>query len=429
MRLFGGEVPFYQSFTRSPDDGGGAGDDTGVLDNDSGDVGGSDDGGDAGDVDTGGDTSHEEGSERDGKPLSVREQLRKVIADAQEPEKDKKEPKPRKGKAVGQKEATAPTEPQAGQQTQPEGVPPPESLPKELHEAWNQSPEPIRQAFLKREQDMARGVEELKQKYTLIDQALAPHTDALRAMNATPGEAVNRMFLWFKALANSPEQAFPALIQSMGHDPAKLIATLSGQGQQQQAGQQVTQPGQQAPAAAPELPDAVKGYVGQLETQIKQMQDYINQIGQRFGSMEQSVQQQNDARTAENLNIWAKDKEFFQDVRGTMAELLQSGVIPLLPNGQVDLDTAYERAIYFNPEVRAKVLAKQQQANQQATQQQQEAATTARQQQVAKARRASASIPASSAPGTGVTNSGTPRGTGKSVRDSLKEAMRTLREQ
>lgn len=422
MRLFGGEVPFYNLTNRAPDEGGGA-DDTATLDNDTGDVGG-DDGGDVGD--DGGapaDDSHETSAEGEGKPLSVREQLKKSIAEAQEADKEKA-PKPKRGKQVGQKEAAAPKEAQAQQPAQTEDIPPPQSLPKELHEAWKQTPEPMRQAFLKREQDTARGVEELKQRYSLIDQAIAPHTDALRVMNASPGDAVNRMFLWFKALANSPEQAFPALIQSMGHDPARVFAALQGGQQQAAAGQ----PGQN-PAKVPQLPDAVKGYVSGLEQQIQQMQQYIGQIGQRFGSVEQSMQAQNDARTAENLSIWSKDKEFFEDARQTMAELIQSGVVPLLPNGQVDLDTAYERAIYFNPEVRAKVLAKQQQANQQATQQQQEAATTARQQQVAKARRAGSSIPASSTPGTQVANSGAARGTGKSVRDSLREAMKSLREQ
>ena len=111
-----------------------------------------------------------------------------------------------------------------------------------------------------------------------------------------------------------------------------------------------------------------------------------------------------------------------------MAKLIETGVVPL-KDGQVDLDTAYERAIYFNPEVRAKVLAEQQQANQAAQQVSKDAATAAQQTQVSRARKASVSLPASTTPGAANGAVKPKPGQKLSVRDSLKQAVSQLREQ
>jgi hypothetical protein len=274
----------------------------------------------------------------------------------------------------------------------------------------------LQEAFVKREQDMQKGVDELKSKYNLIDQSLAEHTDALRQMNATPGEAVNRMFLWFKALANNPVQAFPGLAQSMGMDWNKVVAAIT-QGQQ---------PQQQGQPGAPEIPENVKTYVGTLENQVRELSKMVQQVQSGFGNIQNDITAQNEAKTKENLGIWSKDKPYFEEVRQDMARLIQADPA-LVKNGQVDLDTAYERAIYYNPDVRVKVLAAQQQANQQVQQDQAAQATTQKQAQVAKARKASVSLPTTNAP-TGGPPSKKP--TAKmSVRDSLKAAIAEFRDQ
>lgn len=414
MRVFRN---FNESIYRAPDNEGGGGADV----EDTLDTGGSDD---TGGVDDGGAEPSDEGSEG-GKPLSVREEIKKAMAGAAA-DADGKKPVRDKSGRFGDRQAA----PKEGDQPAPapapvaSATPAPESLPKEAKAEWDKTPPAVQAAFVKREQDMAAGVEQLKQRYTLIDQAIAPHNDALRQMNATPADAVNRMFLWFKALAGKPADAFPALAQSMGVDWKTLIG-----GQQQQ-------PGAPEPAAntagAPEIPEPVKAYVGQLEQRLQQLTTYVQQVDGRFGNVEQNINTQNQARTEENLNLWSKDKTYFDEVRIDMAKLIETGVVPL-KNGQVDLDTAYERAIYFNPEVRAKVLAEQQQANVQVQQQSRQAATTAQQTQVNKSRKAGVSLPASTTPGS---TNGSLGGAAKkkpgeklSVRDSLKAAVAQLRDQ
>lgn len=415
---------FYESVARGPADEGGS-DVAGDIPVDA-DAGTDDAGGDgnAAGTDGAGEAGEAEGSQD---KLSVRDQIKNAMKESAEPAP---EAKPKKEKAAKTKEAApakaaadpAAPAPAAG------AIPAPARLSAEAKAEWDKTPPAIQQAFIKAEQDTAAGVEQLKQRYTLIDQALAPHTDALRQMNATPGEAVNRMFLWFKALAGSPQHSFPELAKSMGVDWNKLVAATAQGGQPAPAAGQVD-PQATGGTAAPEIPEPVKNYVGQLEQEVQSLKQVVQQIQGGFNGIQENLNTQNEARTQENLTIWSKDKPHFAEVRVDMANLIQSGIVPL-KNGQVDLDTAYERAIHMNPEVRAKVYAEQQQADLQVQQQSQEAVTTANKTKVAQARKASASLPVS-APGA---NNGAPvqkrkPGEKLSVRESLKAAVAELRDQ
>lgn len=415
---------FNDTVFRGPDDEGG----TGASDDTVNDVGGADS--DGGGSDDGGDSVEASSQE----PLTVREQIKRSMEEVANEQSGNttKDPKTGRFQKRGKAQEAAPPAPAAQQQQTPpaDDIPAPASLAPEAKAAWANAPKEIKEAFVKREADMQKGVDELKQRYALIDQAIAPHTDALRQMNATPQEAVNRMFMWFKALGGTPNEAFPALAQSMGLDWNKVVAATTGQ---QQPSAQQAQQGQPDPAAQPdEIPEAVKNYIGKLEQQLQNLGGMVQQVGGRFQTLEEAAQAQNLARTTENLNQWAKDKPHYESVRVDMAQLLQSGMIPLLPNGQVDLDTAYERAIYFNPEVRAKVLAEQQQATEKAQQDAEQAATAANQQQVEKARKASVSISSRNPPGAGNAAPGANKGKparGLSVRESLKAAVAELRDQ
>ena len=402
---------FNETVFRGPVDegGGGAG---GDIENDLG-TGGGDGGGS--DPDGGGSLDGETSAPE---KLSVREEIKKSWreASAEPPQPAPKDKKTGRFRAQQQPGETEPAPAPAAAQV----AAPPASLPKELAAEWSKTSPAIQAAFVKREQDMAKGVDELKQKYTLIDQAIAPHTDALRQMNATPGEAVNRMFLWFKALAGKPAEAFPALAQSMGIDWKKLSSPVTGPAP-------AAQQQEQAPAAT-EIPEPVRQYVGSLEGQVKQLGQIVQQMYGQFGGIQENINTQNMARTTENLNLWSKDKPHFADVRQDMAKLIETGIVPLR-DGQVDLDTAYERAIYFNPEVRAKVLAEQQQANQQVQQTAAAATTAATQNQVNRARKASVSLPASTTPSGPVVTAKKKSGQRLSVRESLMAAISDARDQ
>jgi hypothetical protein len=290
----------------------------------------------------------------------------------------------------------------------------PEAWSREAKDAWAELPPHVQQAVLKREQDTVAGVRQLQDRYREIDTALAPRQEVIRQTGHTPGQAVNQLFLWFEALTADaervkrgiPAQAFPALAQSFGIDPNIAYAAYAQQ-------QQQPQPGQVDPAAVQPQ------YEGPPKWFTDQMNQWGQALGQKFGSIEQAMQQQGLAKANEVLDIWSKGKPYFEEVRPLMAQLLQAQMVAPLPNGNADLDKTYETACNMDPNVRAKMYAEQQKAADAQRKAKEAAEKKAQQDQADKARRAAVAL-GPSAPGNQVTPE---RRKGKSVRESLQEAI------
>jgi hypothetical protein len=45
---------------------------------------------------------------------------------------------------------------------------------------------------------------------------------------------------------------------------------------------------------------------------------------------------------------WGKDKPHYEEVRILMVEMIKKGTVPLLPDGKVNLDAAYNTAVKFH---------------------------------------------------------------------------------
>jgi len=290
---------------------------------------------------------------------------------------------------------------------------PPEGWTKEAKAEAGKVPAVVQAAITKRETDMAKGVAEIKQRYNEIDQALQPHIEQIRRHGHTPGQAVNQLFSWFEALQNSPDQAFPALMQSFRYDPKRLL----GQQKEPAAEANVEQP-------AGDVPPAVQEYITKLEQRQAAMEQAITN---KFGALENTFAEQSYAKTNDILRNWSKDKPHFEDVRGAMAHFIGSGLVPPLEDGSADLDKAYDMALYAMPEVRTKVLADQ--AAKAAADRKAKADTEKKVQQAAadKARRAGLSIQGG-APGAAVASQGKAKSKSKSVRESIEEARQELAE-
>lgn len=362
---------------------------------------------------------------------SGRSQLRKQLeknfdADRRVREKDdvkdrKVAPRSPKRVAGGAEIEEAPT-PVGGteaapQENEPDEVakevaPAPEAFSKEAKAEWAKTPPTVQQAILKREQDVLKGVQELKGRYSDIDKSLEPHIDAIRRHGHTPAQAVSQLFGWFQALAGNPEQAFPALAKSFNYDIAK-IAAAAGQQQDGKA------PVQGQPGG--EIPPAVQKYINDMHQEVAGLKQAMTE---KIGGLESTFQQQSEAKTQEVLMNWAKDKPHFESVRGLMAQLISSGAVPL-KNGQVDLDGAYDMAIYSNPDVRTKLLSEQEAARQKAAKEKADKERQAQQVQADKARRAGVNI-SGGAPGASGPIAGRPGKKGKSVRESLADAMEEI---
>jgi hypothetical protein len=362
---------------------------------------------------------------------SIREELQANFDAAREPEKPatpergergrfkKKEEEVTAAAAAGEPGAApAQGEPQAGAEGVVEALPAaavaaPAGWSKEAKAAWEGLPEPVRVAVAKREADVQRGVDQLKAGYADIDRAIAPHDAAIRQHGHTRAQAIDQLFGWFRALASNPTQAFPALAKSFNIDLAQFAPA-----------------GAAAPAASPAATNGAAA-AGQPEVVSPAVQEYINRLNaelnglkqtvdQRFGTLEQTFAQQNEAKTHEVLAAWAKDKPHFEEVRQTMSRLIASGEVPL-KEGRVDLDGAYDKAIWAVKEVREKVLADQAKAAEAKRLADAKAAQAAAQAAADKARRAGVSV-TGGAPGAAGPAAAQPKAKGKSVRESLMEA-------
>lgn len=290
----------------------------------------------------------------------------------------------------------------------------PEGFTKEAKAEWANVPPTVQAAVAKREQDMAKGVQELKQRQADIDQALQPRMELIRRHGHTPAQAVNQLFSWFEALSANPKVAFPALADSFKFDLKQLMPAQAA-------------PATPAPKEGEQPVGAVSPEVQQYITGLEQKLDgFARAVSQQFGQLQTNFQQQSEAKTQEILNNWAKDKPHFEEVRVAMAHMLQSGLVQPLADGSADLDKAYDMALYAIPDVRTQMLAEQQQKQEAERQAKLDREKKAQQEQADKARRASGSL-SFSAPGTPASPQGKRPGKGKSVRESLNDAIESAR--
>jgi len=368
-----------------------------------------------------------------GERLSVRESLERSFEEARdEPEEREREPRERIKERKVQSRKSDVVEPEqeveqpeqaseeVEEQTQVQPTTeaqPPSAWTKDAKAAWDDIPNHVKAAITKREADVEKGVKELKDKYSEFDKAVAPHLDEIKRFNKTPGQAVAQIFQWFEALSKNPDQAFPALIQSYGYDPRKIAAAF-GLNQTQQAQPQV-KPEQEA---EPE----VEGE--EMPSWAKTLKDTIEQTRQQQYYMQQNFAEQSLAKTHELLETWAKEKPYFQDVRIMMGHLLtpdpNTGVAAIpLKDGRIDLDAAYDAAIWARPDIRAKILADETAKADAARKAKQTQEAKLQSEQAAKAKRAAGSISPQTPSGE---LSKKPVTKGKTVKQSIRDAMEEL---
>lgn len=396
------------------------------------------------------DTEVEDRSSPSRTPLTVRESLKQSFRDARRDEEpdEVEETEPLAGKerevaagGVGEDEEPAETEAAAeGEETEratPRAKPAeaaPAAWDKTAKAEWANLPDKVKAAVTKREKDVEKGVEHLKQqvhqRYGEIDEAIAPYEQVIRQFNKTPGQAVAQLFAWFDALAKNPDQAFPALLQSYKYDIRRILPAYGINVPQQQQQQTQPQNGQQPPQGTQQPPGeispAVQAYINKLEQRLN---GFESQVGQQFNGLAQHFSEQSAAKTQEMLDRWAADKPYFNDVRVMMGHLLTpdpntgQAAIPL-KDGKVDLDAAYDAAVYAHPDIRSQIIADQQAKAEAARLAKQAENLKIQQEKAAKARRAAGSL-ITSAPGAEISRKGTPS-KGLSVRDSLKAAISEL---
>jgi hypothetical protein len=136
----------------------------------------------------------------------------------------------------------------------------------------------------------------------------------------------------------------------------------------------------------------------------------IEYVDQKLGTFQQHVNSQQQQQVNDVLAKWPADKPHYERVRRMMGQLIQTGVVPL-KDGSVDLDGAYEVAVRMDPELHNQIISERVAGDRRALSE-----------RAQKAKRAGVSM-APSSPGAGASAAAAKRPKGRSVRESLYDAI------
>ena len=262
-----------------------------------------------------------------------------------------------------------------------ESIRPPASWSAQAKADFAALPAHIQQEVLKREGEVNKGFEERAAKlkpWEDVDRALAPVRSRLAMNGLNDAQYVQALVAADESLRGQNKvQAFAQLAQQYGVDLRQF-------GAPQQAGQQ--------PQMAQLPPDVVAALqkIPELEQQLSQQQS--------------AAQQAATAQTQAEIDTFAKDHLYFENVKPQMAALLQTGQAS-------DLASAYDMACWARPDIRPLVMKEQADKDAKAAQE----AAAAR---VGKARQAGGSITGSPAAGSAPVRNGP----APNIRDALAEA-------
>ncbi len=189
----------------------------------------------------------------------------------------------------------------------------------------------VQDEILKREEDIFRGIEQYREAATFgneIRQVMAPYMQTLQQYNIQPAAQVADMMQAHYTMAfGNPEQKlelFRQVAQDYGVDLTQLILST--------------------PYQDPQVTD--------LQKQLRTLQSQLTTTQtQQREAMQKQVTQHVQAFATDPKNI------YFEELANDIAHLIATGAC----NGVED---AYEKAMWSNPSVRAKELARQQQEQQ-----------------------------------------------------------------
>jgi hypothetical protein len=241
---------------------------------------------------------------------------------------------------------------------------------KPAQEALRALPPETQQYIVEREQQFHKGIQQYKedaQRGRSLGNAVAPHLEYLQQLQVSPEDAISKLISVEKTLRTSDPQTKAREFVRLAHDYGIDLNSLT---------------------SVPFDP-----YHHQLEQRLAQQQAALEQITQ-------SRQMAEEAHLGQTIEQFAQTHEHFDDVRETMADLLDKGFAS-------DLNDAYAKAVRLNDDVFSRV-------SQQPTQQ---VNPVQRANEAAKAAKASA-VSVKGSP-TGVTRAPEPKTTEEAVRQAM----------
>jgi len=253
-----------------------------------------------------------------------------------------------------------------------EAKPRPSSWKKDYEEHWGKLDPTLQDYIQQREADYAKGVSTYKNQWDMaapIVEAIKPFESSLRENNLSPAQWISNLGnAHAKLVYGSPEQKLEMFAQ-LANEYGVNLSGLTGQ----------------------------TGY----DPQFSQLAQELNQIKNQWSSFQSSQEQQEQAQLQNEIESFSNDKPYFDEVRETMAGLLQSGMAD-------DLQSAYDKAIRLNDDVFQRVSAEQAQKSE------------AAQREKVAAAKAKVLSPKSTTPTASATNGGK---TASSAREAIMAAM------
>lgn len=188
-------------------------------------------------------------------------------------------------------------------------------------------PPEVQQEILKREEDIFRGIEGYKADAAIgrdFQEVLAPYMPAFKQYNVDPKAQVNELLRYQFGFAFGTPEEKVALLQQIAHDYQIDFAS--------------------AAAAAPYVDPQVAG----LQRQLQDVQS-------RLKANDEAAAQSRKAQLSAEIEAFTSDPKnlYIAELTDDMARLLRSGA-------ETTLEKAYQTALWANPTVRAKELARQQ---------------------------------------------------------------------
>lgn len=201
--------------------------------------------------------------------------------------------------------------------------PRPSSWKKDYEEHWGKLDPTLQDYIQQREADYAKGVSTYKNQWDMaapIVEAIRPFEQVLQQNNINPAQWISQLGnAHAKLVYGSPEQKLTMFAQ-LANEYGVNLGQLTGQ----------------------------TGY----DPQFSQLAQELNQIKNQWSSFQSQQEMVEQNQLQNEIASFRDDKPYFEDVRETMAGLLQSGMAH-------DLQSAYDKAIRLNDDVFHKVNATQ----------------------------------------------------------------------
>lgn len=192
---------------------------------------------------------------------------------------------------------------------------------KEAQQELAKLPETTQKFIQEREEQFHKGIEQYKEAANFaksIDNSIKPYKEYLQQLNVTPDVAFSNLLKTEKTLRTGSINEKVEMFQKLAHDYGINLEAL---------------------ASVPFDPQLAH-YKAQLEWTQSQLQ-----------ASENFKQSQEDVQIYSVLDQFGQQHEHFEDVRLTMADLLDKGLAD-------NLDDAYAKAVRLNDDVFTKVQAK-----------------------------------------------------------------------